>query len=128
MIRAAAMGALALAIAATPGGARDPERVPHATPVGKPLECISLRSLGPSRVRSDRVIDFITRGGSVYRNTLPRSCPSLGFERAFSYEQQNSARVCADDLIRVIYSADGTRGGGCAIGRFQPVEIARADR
>ena len=116
--------ALALTLAAAaPGAARNRDRVPEATPTGAPVDCISTTSLRQSPVRSDTVIDFVTRGGQVYRNTLPAACPSLGFEERFSYEV-HTAQICSSDIIHVLYSAGPTRGAGCGLGKFQPVKLA----
>ena len=94
--------------------------VPAATPVGAPVNCISL-PIRESRVRDDRTIDFFSRG-KVYRNVLPYSCPGLGTERAFSYATSQS-QLCSVDIITVLQRAGGSfmRGASCGLGTFQPV-------
>ena len=94
--------------------------VPAATPDGKPVSCIPL-PIQESRVRDDRTIDFFARG-KVYRNVLPNSCPSLGFEQAFSYETSLS-QLCSTDIITVLQRTGGSymRGASCGLGQFQPV-------
>src|SRR3546814_19682842 len=78
-----------------------------------------------SRVLSNQVIDFHLRDGRVMRNTLPHSCPQLGFERAFSSETSLSQR-CNGDIITVIVQAGGpTRGASCGLGPFQPGTLAK---
>ena len=114
--------ALTLVAAAAPAADRAP---PAATPTGKPESCISLSTIRETRVRDDRTIDFIMRGRNrVYRNTLPNSCPSLGFEQRFSYATSLS-QLCSTDIITVLYSSPLQRGASCGLGQFQPVALER---
>ena len=73
-----------------------------------------------TRVRNDRTIDFYANGGKVYRNVLPYSCPSLGFEERFSYKTSLS-QLCSTDIITVLTSPGIKRGASCGLGKFQPV-------
>jgi hypothetical protein len=118
----------AFALAATaltaPALARDARRIPEAIPDGKAVSCISLTSISASHVRSDDVIDFEMHGGKVYRNTLPQSCPSLGFEEHFSYETSLS-QLCSTDIINVFTTNPPMRGPSCGLGEFQPVKLVR---
>ncbi len=116
--------ALLLALAATPVLARD-RAIPAATPVGKAVDCISTLNLR-THVRSDQVIDFVV-GRKTYRNTLPQACPSLGFERRFAYTLPTS-RLCSVDIITVLQDPALSRGPSCGLGKFQPVELAKAAR
>ena len=116
----------ALALAATPGAARDRNRVPVATPAGPAVSCVPLRQIRSTAVRSDRVIDFVMYGrNKVYRNTLPQACPRLGFEERFSYATSISS-LCSNDIIRVLESAGPrlTTGAACGLGKFEPVTLA----
>ena len=114
-----------LALAAT-GSVAAPRKggVPIATPVGEPVNCIPLRSIRSTRVHDDRTIDFETNGRKVYRNVLPNSCPSLGFEERFLYKTSLS-QLCSVDIITVLYSSPPTQGASCGLGKFQPVQLAR---
>lgn len=94
-----------------------------ARPVGKPENCLWLPRIRETRVRDDRTIDFYTRDGQVYRNTLPYSCPSLGFEQAFSHET-SLTQLCSTDIITVIHQGAVMRGASCGLGSFQPVRGA----
>jgi len=116
--------ALAAAALTAPALARDVKRVPEATPDGKAVSCISLTSIQASHVRSDDVIDFEMKGGKIYRNTLPQSCPSLGFEEHFSYETSLS-QLCSTDIINVFTTNPPMRGPSCGLGEFQPVKLVR---
>ncbi|MFL0414149.1 hypothetical protein [uncultured Sphingomonas sp.] len=116
--------AIALAAVAAPGGARDRNAVPAATPAGKPQNCIPLRSIRESLVRNDRVIDFRMADNKYYRVTLDQPCPQLGFERRFSYATSLS-QLCAQDIITVLYASPPMRGASCGLSQFQPVTIAK---
>ena len=114
----------ALLAAATVADARGRD-FPEATPTGPAVNCLQLQQIRETRVRSDSVIDFFTPGGKVYRNTLPNSCPSLGFEEKFAYETSLS-QLCNVDIITVLYSSpDLQRGASCGLGKFQPVQLAK---
>ncbi len=112
------------ATAAAPGVARDRNAVPLATPIGNPVDCVPLQSIRETRVHGDSVIDFHLSGGKVYRNTLPNSCPSLGFEERFLYKTSLS-QLCSVDIITVLQSPGLSRGASCGLGKFQPVQLAK---
>ncbi len=119
----------ALALAATAGGATaraDRHSVPIARETGKPVNCLQLTSIRETRVRSDSVIDFRTGSKQWYRNTLPHSCPSLGFEERYSHETSLN-QICSIDIIHVLHDYGGRleRGAGCGLGKFQPIELVK---
>ncbi|QNQ09899.1 hypothetical protein [Sphingomonas alpina] len=109
---------------AAPGIARDRNQVPEATPAGKSESCIQLNRIRQSHVRSDQVIDFEMQGGKIYRNTLPQSCPGLGFEESFSYKTSLN-QLCSVDIITVLQSPPTIRGASCGLGQFQPVTLVK---
>jgi len=116
-----------LATAAAPahaGGDRASRKqaaIDAAVPAGKPESCIPITQIRESRVLSDNIIDFHMNNGKVYRNTLPNSCPQLGFEEAFRYETSLS-QLCSTDIITVLIQGSGVhRGASCGLGQFQPV-------
>lgn len=119
---------LAATVVAGPAFAKK-RAIPEATPSGAAVDCIAISQIRESRVRSDSIIDFRTGGNKWYRNTLPNSCPSLGFEERFSYRTSLS-QLCAVDTIAVLQQYGGhlQEGPRCGLGKFQPVEIARAPR
>lgn len=123
-MRLPVLAALALAAAAAPGAARDRNAVPEATPTGPARTCLPISLIRESLVRSDRIIDFRTAGNKYYRVTLPQSCPSLGFERRFSY-QTSINQLCAQDIITVLQTTPVMRGASCGLAPFQPVELAK---
>jgi len=109
------------------GAARDRNQVPPATPTGEAINCVGLQNIRETRVRSDSVIDFVMRDGKVYRNTLPQSCPQLGFEQRFGYATSLS-QLCSVDIITVLMTPPLTRGASCGLGKFQPVKLLDARR
>jgi len=123
-MRVPILAALALAAVASPGAARNRDEIPVATPDGEPRNCVPLRNLRESLVRSDRIIDFRISGNRYYRVELPRACPGLNFERRFTYKTSLS-QLCAQDIITVLQQTSQMRGASCGLAPFQPVTIAK---
>ena len=123
-ITAAAL-ALATGMLAIKGSssARDRHEVPAATPVGKPETCIPHRRIRDTVVRNDSVIDFKMIGGTVYRATIKGGCPGLGFQERFGYSTALD-RLCASDIITVLYLNPIGSGARCPIGPFQQVILS----
>ena len=119
MRRLTILGAAAFLSLAVAADAR-PREVPPVTPAGKPESCVNLQSIRETRVRDDRTIDFYMRGGKVYRNVLPGTCPQLGFEQRFAYSTSLS-QLCSTDIITVLQTPGISRGASCGLGQFQPV-------
>ncbi|WP_088182716.1 hypothetical protein [Sphingobium sp. Z007] len=114
---------LALACAALPAIAKDkPDRY---VAKGEPVSCVPIQSIRSTNVRDDRTIDFIMNGNKVYRNILPNSCPSLGFEKRFLYKTSLS-QLCSVDIITVLWNGGPglQQGASCGLGKFQPMEKA----
>jgi len=105
----------------------EPKAPPEARETGAAVDCIPIVQIRESRVRNDQVIDFRTGGKKWYRNTLPNSCPSLGFEERFLYKTSLS-QLCSVDIITVLHTNGGqlTQGASCGLGKFQPVELVKA--
>jgi hypothetical protein len=119
-----------IATAAISGGSvseRRAKALAAYTPVGQAKNCISITTIRSTKVIDNNTIDFKTAGGKVYRNTLPYSCPSLGFEQRFSYRTSTS-QLCSVDTIRVLQSFGGRldEGAGCGLGKFQPMQKVAA--
>jgi hypothetical protein len=111
--------------AAGPAAARDRSAVPLAEPVGKPVDCVQISQIRSTRVHGDGVIDFEMAGRKLYRNTLPMSCPGLGFEERFSYKT-SIGQLCSVDIITVLQSPGLSRGPSCGLGKFQPVKLVKS--
>ncbi|MCI4589272.1 hypothetical protein MOK15_04050 [Sphingobium sp. BYY-5] len=92
---------------------------------GEAVDCIPIQSIRSTNVRDDQRIDFVMNGRKIYRNTLPNTCPSLGFEKRFSYRTSLS-QLCSVDIITVLWNAGpGLQpGASCGLGKFQPMEKA----
>lgn len=87
----------------------------NVQPAGKPVHCLETYRIDETRVRDDQTIDFVMKGGQVYRNRLPYSCSNLGFEERFAYST-GTQELCSSDAITVI-----PHGASCGLGEFQPV-------
>jgi hypothetical protein len=115
---------LLAACAPTASDLADQRSLAEARAVGAPLDCLPLRTIRATRVRSDRVIDFEVLGGRVYRNSLPLSCPGLGFEERFTY-RTSIDRLCSVDTITVLHGGGGPIGASCGLGPFQELAAER---
>ena len=120
----AALMACATILSCAPAERDDPDLRPlaDARPAGEAVDCIQTSRISHTKVRDSRTLDFHMRGGRVYRNSLPHECPGLAFEESFSY-RTSIGRLCSVDHITV-NSGSGINGPSCALGAFQPVEIA----
>ena len=72
----------------------------NLVPAGDPVNCIQLSQIRSSQVRDNQTIDFEMSGGKIYRNTLPNSCPGLGFEERFAFKTSQS-QLCSVDIIKI---------------------------
>ncbi|WP_156254795.1 hypothetical protein [Sandarakinorhabdus oryzae] len=112
---------LPLFLAAAPALAQTPAPAAPSTPVTR--GCLSLVQIQSTNVVDEQTIDFRLRDGSVWRNRLPRSCPGLGFDRAFSYST-SIPQLCNVDLIRVIVQNNpGIMGATCGLGKFERLSV-----
>lgn len=77
--------------------------------------CISARDIDHTSVLSDNEILYVMKNGNIWKNTLRKSCPGLGFERAFS-QTIVADGICSNrQMITVI-----NRGTPCFLGAFTP--------
>lgn len=95
--------------------------------VGKPVNCIQLRSIQSTNIIDNSTIDFKMAGGKTYRNSLPYSCSGLKSEDRFSYHTSLS-QLCNVDIVYVLHDYGGrlSEGVGCGLGKFQQVEKVAA--
>ena len=114
----------ALFIGFATASARDRSAIPEATPDGAAISCVRTSNIRSTSVHGDSVIDFKMNNGKVYRNTLPMSCPSLGFEERFLHKN-TVGELCSVDIITVLQSPDLTQGPSCGLGKFQPVKLVK---
>jgi hypothetical protein len=100
------------------------KKADNLRPAGEAVNCVQIRQISSTKVRDDKTIDFHMAGDKIYRNTLPHSCPGLGFEQKFMYKTSLS-QLCSVDIITVLQDAGGLhRGASCGLGKFQPMEKA----
>ncbi|MEY2882551.1 MAG: hypothetical protein RL490_275 [Pseudomonadota bacterium] len=120
-MRPVAIASFALSLIAVAALAKDKAPPSPATVIGEPVNCITIRNIRQTKVVDDQTIDFVMTGNKIYRNTLPISCPRLGFERAFMY-QTSVAQLCNVDIITVLQQGGGNvRGASCGLGKFTPI-------
>ncbi len=119
-----AAAVVACAITTASAAPRDRKAPPPAAEDGKPVSCVQLTNIRNTKVHGDSVIDFHMNNGKVYRNTLPMSCPSLGFEERFLYKT-SIGQLCNVDIITVLQSPGLSQGPSCGLGKFQPVKIVK---
>ena len=123
---------LALAVLATAACTAEPDhealvRAPAVETLGEPVNCILTSRIRNTDVQDDYTIDFVMLGGDVYRNTLPRRCPNLGFDEAFAYKN-STGQLCDIETIEVVNQSSAGRGPACSLGKFVPVRyLAAAD-
>ena len=115
---------MALTLATAAYAKPDRDAVPPATNTGKPVSCIRMSEVQETRVHGDKVIDFMTSNTKGYRNTLPFSCPSLGFEERF-FHKTSTNDYCSVDMITVLQSPGLSHGATCGLGEFQPIELIK---
>jgi len=100
------------------------KKADNLRPAGEAVNCVQIQQIRNTDVLDDKTIDFHMLGGKIYRNTLPHSCPGLGFEQKFMYKTSLS-QLCSVDIITVLQDAGGLhRGASCGLGKFQPMEKA----
>ena len=100
------------------------KKADNLRPAGEAVNCVQIQQIRNTDVLDDKTIDFHMLGGKIYRNTLPHSCPGLGFEQKFMYKTSLS-QLCSVDIITVLQDAGGLhRGASCGLGKFQPMENA----
>ena len=81
--------------------------------VAAPL-CLDADNIQSRSSPDGKVIDFHMRDGSVWRNTLQRSCPGLKFD-GFSWTLHGVHDVCENEqIIHVLHS-----GEICSLGKFE---------
>ena len=105
---------LSMLLLAAPALSQTSEPAPPET-----LNCLQLMQIRSNTVVDGQTIDFRLRDGSVWRNRLPRACPTLGFNQAFSYST-SIPQLCNVDIIRVIVQGNpGIIGASCGLGKFE---------
>lgn len=116
-------GALADRNLAEPG---DPGPLEGYMKTGESESCVFTPRISRTDVIDGQTILFHMGRRDVYMNRLPRNCPGLARERAFTYTIRGS-QLCSLDIIRVIETpAMRMLGAACGLGKFERLAV-RAD-
>ncbi|GAA0737497.1 hypothetical protein [Sphingomonas japonica] len=99
-----------------------PSQWADAAPVGPAVNCIESSRIRETQVRSDTIVDFRTRDGVTYRNTLPIACSMLTISRSFTY-RTDGGQLCSIDTVQVRPTGGGIPGPTCGLGTFQPIDL-----
>ena len=93
-----------------------------------PKNCVVVRDIRRTTVVDEHSILFYMGGGTIYRNYLPRACPSLAQQKRFMY-RASVGRLCDVDWIDVIYNFGGglDRGPSCGLGKFYEISKEEAE-
>jgi hypothetical protein len=93
-----------------------------------PQKCIVVRNIDRTDVVDEQNILFYMRGGTIYRNYLPRACRSLAQQERFMY-RTSIGRLCDVDWIEVLYSFGSSldRGPSCGLGSFYEISEEEAE-
>jgi hypothetical protein len=98
--------------------------------------CVDLMRIDRTEVVDDDTVLFYMRNGTVYRNELTSSCPTLGFEERFMYRTVLT-QLCDIDVITVLQDVGFgfMPTASCGLGKFEPIDedtaeelVAEADR
>jgi hypothetical protein len=77
--------------------------------------CIQMPFVDHTTVLSDSEILFYMKDRKIWKNTLPKACPGLKFEKGFSQVLRGDT-ICSNmHVIRVLNS-----GTPCSLGEFTP--------
>ncbi len=116
-------GALADRNLAEPG---DPGPLEGYMKTDESESCIFTPRISRTDVIDGQTILFHMGRRDVYMNRLPRNCPGLARERAFTYTISGN-QLCSLDIIRVLETpAMRMLGASCGLGKFERLEV-RAD-
>lgn len=123
--RIAASLAVALCLGAAADDARaqeDGERDMSA------VQCVRVVDIDGIDIVSNQTLVFRMRGGDVYRNDLPHSCPGLRSNDTLMY-RTSVGRLCNVDVITVLedWGFGFSPGASCGLGMFHPITEEIAD-
>jgi hypothetical protein len=84
-------------------------------PTAKNQVCISMPFVDHTTVLSDSEVLFYMKDRKIWKNTLPKACPGLKFEKGFS-QVLHGDTICSNmHMIRVLNT-----GTPCNLGEFTP--------
>jgi hypothetical protein len=84
--------------------------------------CVRISNIDSIDVINDRTLVFRMRGGSSYRNDLPRNCPGLDEDDALMY-RSSIGQLCNIDIVTVLddWGFGFAPGVSCSLGMFHPI-------
>jgi len=118
----------ALLLAGCANAPREAKSTDVAADDPEALRCVQITQIDRTKVVDDENIFFYMKGGTVYRNQLPRACPGLSREQRFMYKVP-TGRLCDLDVITVLMDLGGglREGASCGLGRFHPIDPEEAE-
>ena len=111
---------LVAACATTPIAKGPPSPLLAGTVAGKPISCLSPRTITDQRIVSESTILF--RAGRWYRNDLRTACPGLDDRHTIIVRSYGSG-TCEGDIFQVADLTSGTTYGSCSLGSFTPYNL-----
>jgi hypothetical protein len=106
----------------TPAEPGDPGPLEAYMATGETTNCLYVPRITRTEVIDNQTILFHIGRRNVYMNRLPRSCPGLARERAFSYQVRTS-QLCNVDIIRVLDPISRRSTAACGLGQFERLEL-----
>lgn len=86
---------------------------------GKPVSCISLRSIDRSQTIGENAIIYRISSNRLFVNTPRGGCSGLREGRTI-ITRTPTDRLCSGDIARVVDLPSGFEGASCILGEFTP--------
>jgi hypothetical protein len=115
-----ALGASAAATRPVPPLSAKAEKALEGRRPGKPVNCVSLTSLGSSEIVDQTAIIYKSSRKLWYVNRPDGgNCPALQRNRTL-VTHLTMSQLCSLDIVRVIDSSSPVEFGSCGLGQFVP--------
>jgi len=110
-----------LCLALLAGCATPPAQPPEQVAAGQNSICLKTYMIDHTSEPDDRTILFYMRDGTVWRNSLPFSCPGLSYQGGFEYTTSFD-EICSNaQAIKVLW-----QNTQCMLGGFTPDVASKA--
>lgn len=92
------------------------------------VQCLRVVDIDGIDIVNNQTLVFRMRGGDIYRNDLPHSCPGLRRNDTLMY-RTSVGRLCNVDVITVLedWGFGFSPGASCGLGMFHPITEEIAD-
>lgn len=92
------------------------------------VQCLRVNDIDNIDIVSSETLVFRMRGGDVYRNDLPHSCPGMRRNDTLMY-RTSVGRLCNVDVVTVLedWGFGFAPGASCGLGMFHPITEEIAD-